>query len=87
MAARIVVVGLGPAGPDLVTAGTLDRLAHADRRVLRTARHPAASVVGDATSFDHVYDDEPTLDAVYRRIVVELVAMAREMGSGEPGTA
>jgi tetrapyrrole methylase family protein/MazG family protein len=83
MAARIVVVGLGPAGPDLVTAGTLDRLAHADRRVLRTARHPAASVVGDATSFDHVYDDEPTLDAVYRRIVVELVAMAREMGSGE----
>lgn len=83
MAARIVVVGLGPAGPDLVTTGTLDRLVRADRRVLRTGRHPAASVAPDAESFDHIYDTEPNLDAVYRRIVVELEAMAAEMGSGE----
>jgi tetrapyrrole methylase family protein / MazG family protein len=83
MAARIVVVGLGPAGPDLITAGTSARLARADRRVLRTTRHPAAGAVVDAWSFDHVYDTEPTLDAVYRRIVGELIAMAREMGGGE----
>jgi tetrapyrrole methylase family protein/MazG family protein len=83
MAARIVVVGLGPAGPDLITAGTLARLASADRRVLRTTRHPAAAAVGKVSSFDHVYDAEPTLEAVYRRIVAELLAMAHEMGSGE----
>jgi len=83
MPARIVVVGLGPAGPDLVTAGTLARLAGARRRVLRTTRHPAAVVVTDATSFDHVYEAEATLDAVYRRIVAELLAQADELGSGE----
>ena len=83
MAARIVVVGLGPAGPDLITAGTLARLAGADRRVLRTTRHPSAVAVSDASSFDHIYDAEPTLDAVYYRIVAELLAMAREMAGGE----
>lgn len=83
MAARIVVVGLGPAGPDLITVGTLARLAGADRRVLRTTRHPAAVAVSDASSFDHIYDAEPTLDAVYRRIVAELLAMARDMAGGE----
>ena len=83
MPARLVIVGLGPAGPDLVTAGTLDRLAAADRRVLRTSRHPAASVVADAESFDHVYDRESTLDAVYRGIVADLVDQARALGTGE----
>jgi len=81
--ARLVIVGLGPAGPDLVTTGTLARLAAADRRVLRTTRHPAATVVADASSFDHIYDREPTLDAVYRAIVVELLDEARAMGTGE----
>ncbi len=44
-APRIDVVGLGPAGPDLMTAGTLALLASADRVFLRTGRHPAAVAV------------------------------------------
>ena len=45
MAGRIVVVGLGPAGPDLVTAGTPAAIDAIPVRYLRTTRHPAASVV------------------------------------------
>ena len=91
MSARIAVVGLGPAGPDLITAGALDRMASAERCVLRTSRHPAASALPEATSFDHVYDEADTLDAVYRRIVDELVTIAlaldgRELVYAVPGS-
>ena len=43
---RIVVAGLGPGGPDLVSAGTLAAIERIPHRWLRTARHPAASVAG-----------------------------------------
>ncbi len=77
---RVVVVGLGP-GPDgLVTAATqaaVDRIPH---RYLRTARHPSAGLVGDAASFDDVYEAADDFDAVYRTIVDRLVAAANEHG-------
>ncbi|CAN5149808.1 nucleoside triphosphate pyrophosphohydrolase [soil metagenome] len=78
MTNRVVVVGLGPAGPDLVTAGTLEALADSERRFVRPARHPSATVVEGAASFDHVYDAEPTFGLVYRRIVDELVTAAAD---------
>ncbi len=77
---RVVVVGLGPAGPDLLTAGTLEALGRARPQFLRTDRHPAASALAGARSFDHVYDTEPTFEAVYQRIVDELVEAARAQG-------
>ncbi|MGZ4704462.1 MAG: MazG family protein [Acidimicrobiales bacterium] len=83
MPARIAVVGLGPAGPDLVTSGTLARITAAERCVLRTTRHPAASVVPEAASFDHVYERGDTLEAVYRQIVDEVVALALTLDGGE----
>lgn len=73
---RVVVVGLGPAGPELLTAGTLDALGQERPQFLRTARHPAAAALAGARSFDHVYEAEPTFEAVYRRIVDELVDAA-----------
>ncbi|HVN52238.1 MAG TPA: MazG family protein [Acidimicrobiales bacterium] len=82
MSGRIVVVGLGPAGPDLVTQGTLDRLAGAARVVLRTGRHPAAVVAAGAPTFDDVYDREASLAVVYRAIVEELAATAAGLGDG-----
>ncbi len=75
------MVGLGPAGPGLVTADTLDRLqrAGADGHLwLRTSRHPAAAVVAGAPSFDHVYEQADVLDDVYVRIVDDLVAAAAD---------
>ena len=77
-APRVVVVGLGPAGPELVTAATTAAIAAVppERRWLRTTRHPSASAAGAHHSFDAVYDAEPTFEAVYRRIADELLAAA-----------
>jgi tetrapyrrole methylase family protein / MazG family protein len=73
---RIDVVGLGPAGPELLTAGTRELLAGPGPVFLRTTRHPAASVVPSARSFDHHYESADTFDDVYRAIVDDLVAAA-----------
>lgn len=73
---RVVVVGLGPAGPDLLTQGTIAALAATPHRYLRTSRHPSADVVHDATSFDDVYERYATFDQVYRSIVERLVEAA-----------
>ena len=77
----ITVVGLGPAGPDLLTAGTLDALAACEHRYLRTTRHPAAVAVEGARSFDHVYESADSIDDVYPAIVEELVAAAAADGA------
>ena len=77
---RVVVVGLGPAGPELVTQQALAEITRVGRRFVRTTRHPSASVVGDATSFDDVYEREASLDSVYARIVDALVEAAADHG-------
>jgi tetrapyrrole methylase family protein/MazG family protein len=77
---RVTVVGLGPGGPDLLTAGTLAALAAERPRFLRTRRHPAAEVVLDATTFDDVYESATSIDDVYPAIVERLVAAASERG-------
>ncbi len=77
---HIVVCGLGPAGPDLVTVGTREAIARIPHRFLRTARHPSAAVVGEAPTFDHLYDEAESIDAVYAGIAGELVAAAAEHG-------
>ena len=77
---RIVVVGLGPAGPELLTAEALAAIERIPHRFLRTTRHPAAVAVPDATSFDDRYEAEATMDAVYRGIVDDLVVAAAAHG-------
>jgi tetrapyrrole methylase family protein / MazG family protein len=74
--ARIDVVGLGPAGPGLITADALALLETADAVWLRTRRHPSADAVPRALSFDHHYDRGESFDQVYRAIVEDLVAAA-----------
>jgi tetrapyrrole methylase family protein/MazG family protein len=80
MAGRIVVVGLGPGGEDLLTAGTLAAIERVPVRFLRTRRHPAAGAVADATSFDDVYEAAETIEDVYGAIVDALVEAARTHG-------
>jgi tetrapyrrole methylase family protein/MazG family protein len=77
---RIVVVGLGPAGPELITEQTVAALAAIRHRFLRTTRHPAAIAVPEAIGFDWLYEDASTFADVYRRIADELVAAAGEHG-------
>ncbi len=81
---RITVLGLGPAGADMLPPGTRERLLSATTAFLRTARHPAASALLDAggasgrlATFDHHYDEAATFDEVYERIVADLVTAAQ----------
>ena len=77
---RVVVCGLGPATSDLVTAATTAAIARIPRRFLRTSRHPSAGVVGEATTFDALYETAGSFDEVYDGIVAALVAAAEEHG-------
>jgi tetrapyrrole methylase family protein/MazG family protein len=77
---QVVVVGLGPAGPELVTAAAVDALRRPVRRFLRTAHHPSAVVVEHATTFDHLYEGADTFADVYSAITEELVAAASNDG-------
>ena len=81
MTRRVVVVGLGPAGPELLTAAARDAIAAAPMRFLRTTRHPAAAAVPDATSFDDEYDAAARQEDVYPAIVERLATAAAEHGT------
>lgn len=76
----VVVVGLGPGDPALVTAGTREAIEGTPVRFLRTERHPSAGLVEGAVTFDRHYDEADTFDEVYRRITADLVAAATEHG-------
>lgn len=77
---RVVVVGLGPGPTELVTQETLHEISRIENRYLRTGRHAAASLLGTATTFDHLYVSGETFDEVYERIVDTLVEAANRHG-------
>lgn len=76
----MVIVGLGPGDQRHVTGDTLAAIARVPVRFVRTARHPSATVVPDATSFDDVYESADTFADVYATIADRLVAAAVEHG-------
>ncbi|HET9689944.1 MAG TPA: MazG family protein [Acidimicrobiales bacterium] len=73
---RIVVVGLGPGDPALLTAAAAAAIEACPVRFLRTARHPSAAVVTGAATFDELYEQAATFEEVYTAIVDRLVAAA-----------
>lgn len=77
---RIIVVGLGPGDPGLVTARTKELIESTPHRYLRTSRHPSAHLVGGATSFDRFYETAASFDDVYAAIADALVDAATEHG-------
>jgi len=87
----VVVVGLGPAGPDLLSEAARAAFAAVgpEARMLRTARHPAAGAVDAGATFDHRYEAAATMDEVYRGIVDDLLVAAAQLGRvvyGVPGS-
>jgi len=77
---RITVVGLGPAGPELLTSEVRACLDSGRPVLLRTERHPAVAAVEAATAYDRFYEDADTFDEVYARIVDDVVDRARAAG-------
>ena len=75
MSGRVIVVGLGPAGPDLLTVGAQQVIQSAHVVRLRTSVHPAAALI-DAPSYDHLYETLDSFEAVYQAIVDDLVALS-----------
>lgn len=96
MTPRVLVVGLGPGGADLVAPRALDALRRGSALV-RTARHPAVDELRAAgvlfEPLDDVYDDAPDLEAAYAAIADRVLAAARDRGEavyavpGSPGVA
>ncbi|MFN2506675.1 MAG: MazG family protein [Acidimicrobiales bacterium] len=78
MPPAIVVVGLGPAGPDLLTGAVRSAIDRVERRFVRTSRHPSAAAVPSATTFDALYDKAGSLEEVYAGIVEALAEAAAE---------
>jgi tetrapyrrole methylase family protein/MazG family protein len=79
-AGRVVVVGLGPGDPALVTAAASSEIDRIPTRFLRTLRHPTARLVEPAASFDGLYERAASLEDVYAGIVDALVESATEQG-------
>ena len=80
MTPRVVVAGLGPAGPELLTAATTTAAERIRHRWLRTSRHPAAAAFAGTPTFDAVYESAASLDEVYARIVDALAGEAAAHG-------
>ncbi|MEP7112629.1 MAG: nucleoside triphosphate pyrophosphohydrolase [Ilumatobacteraceae bacterium] len=80
MNGRVTIVGLGPAGAEYVTQQTLDAIAWHPNRFIRTTRHPSASLLRSATSFDDIYEAADTFADVYAEITERLVTAAAEHG-------
>jgi tetrapyrrole methylase family protein/MazG family protein len=78
VAGRVIVVGLGPGDPGLVSRAALDAFAVHPQRFVRTRRHPSAHLAEPATSFDELYEQAGSMDEVYSGIVERLVDAARQ---------
>jgi tetrapyrrole methylase family protein/MazG family protein len=77
-----LVVGLGPGDPGLIGVETRRILERVQTRFVRTHRHPSASEVANARSFDEVYEGADSIDLVYPAIVERLVEAAGGAAEG-----
>ena len=77
---KVVVVGLGPAGAELLAPAARDRLEGAAQLLLRTRQHPAAAELGEVESFDELYESASSFEEVYEGIVEELARRAARAG-------
>ena len=87
----VTVVGLGPGPVGLVTQETIEAISSSTTRFVRTTRHPSATLVGSAVSFDDEYERHDTFAEVYAAIAARVADAALKDGSalyavpGSPG--
>lgn len=80
MIPSVVIVGLGPGPTNAITQATLDAIDAIRVQFVRTRKHPTASLLPQATSFDDLYEHFETFDEVYAAITEQVVAAAIEHG-------
>jgi tetrapyrrole methylase family protein/MazG family protein len=77
---HIVIVGLGPGDPALITLQAWESLQAASTLYLRTRRHPTVAALPPGLvciDFDAVYDQAPDFSSVYQTIANRLLEEAR----------
>lgn len=80
MIPSVMIVGLGPGPTNAITQATLDAIDAIRVQFVRTRKHPTASLLPQATSFDDLYELFETFDEVYATITEQVVAAAIEHG-------
>ena len=76
----IVLLGLGPGDPDLITRKAWDLLKNSSEVHLRTRQHPAVESLPNHLkiySFDHFYESDNTFDEVYTHIVNSVLELGK----------
>ena len=76
----IVLLGLGPGNPDLLTRQAWELLCSSHEVHLRTLQHPVVKYLPNTLnvySFDHIYEREETFDQVYAHIVDQVLDLSK----------
>ncbi|MBN1317614.1 MAG: nucleoside triphosphate pyrophosphohydrolase [Anaerolineales bacterium] len=76
----IIIVGLGPGNPALITIEAWEILSNVREIYLRTGRHPVVSGLPSLIqikTFDHLYEEADTFDKVYSSIVQQVLALGQ----------
>ncbi len=84
MAAKIILLGLGPGDASLLTLQAREVLENTSEIYLRTAKHPTVAGFPPSLqvhSFDDLYDQLPSFDDVYAHIVEQVL----ELGTRSQG--
>lgn len=76
----IILLGLGPGDPLLLTRQAWQILEEADEIILRTRQHPVIAGLPaglEVHSFDDLYESSASFEETYSRIVEQVLALAR----------
>jgi len=77
----IIILGLGPGDPELLTLRAARVINNADKIHLRTMDHPTVSGLStelEVISFDDFYLEEESFEIIYQRITDEIIRLAKE---------
>jgi tetrapyrrole methylase family protein/MazG family protein len=79
----IILLGLGPGNPDLLTLQAKNILSTSPEVYFRTDHHPVAQAYASATrikSFDYLYEKSDRFEEVYAAIVAEILKLGQTAG-------
>lgn len=77
---KIIIIGLGPGDPDLLTRRAWDVINSAGEIYLRTREHPTVEGFPPNLkihSFDNFYQEEESFEIVYQRITAEIINLSQ----------
>jgi len=78
---NIIIIGLGPGDPDLLTRRAWDIINSAGEIYLRTSDHPTVEGFPPnlkVHSFDSFYQEEESFEIVYQRITAEIINISQQ---------